>query len=139
MEFKAEQKYILVSPRKARPVVDAIKKMSPLMALDVLSQIDKRAALPILKTIKQALANAKVKGAEGSELSFKEIYISEGPRLKRGRPVSRGMWHPIKKRMSHIRVILMTRKSEIANSKSETGQESKKVEPEVKGKKKGDK
>ena len=108
MEFKAEQKYILMSPRKARPVVDAIKKMSPVIALAVLAQVDKRAAQPILKTIKQALANAKVKGIGESELSFKEIFISEGPRLKRGRPVSRGMWHPIKKRMSHVRVILQT-------------------------------
>src|SRR3990170_5358140 len=52
--------------------------------------------------------NAKVKNISADLLKFKEIQINEGPRLKRGRPVSRGRWHPHKRRMSHIRVVLQT-------------------------------
>lgn len=110
MEFKSEQKHLLLSPRKIRPVVDVIKKMTPNKALESLPFIKKRASEFLFKVIKSAIANATQKGADASNLIFKEIQIGEGPRLKRGQPVSRGRWHPIKKRMSHIKVILMTKK-----------------------------
>ena len=108
MEFKSEQKHLLLSPRKIRPVVDVIKKMTPLKALESLPFIKKRASEFLIKVIKSAIANAGQKGADSNNLVFKEIQIGEGPRLKRGQPVSRGRWHPIKKRMSHIKVILKT-------------------------------
>lgn len=110
MEFKSEQKHLLLSPRKIRPVVDVIKKMTPAKALESLPFIKKRASEYLFKVIKSATANAFQKGADVNNLVFKEIQIGEGPRLKRGQPVSRGRWHPIKKRMSHIKVILMTKK-----------------------------
>lgn len=110
MEFKSEQKFLLLSPRKIRPVVEVIKKMSPNKALDSLPFIKKRASEFLFKVIKSAVANASQRGVESTELVFKEIQIGEGPRLKRGQPVSRGRWHPIKKRMSHIKVILQTKK-----------------------------
>ena len=92
--------------------------MTPFEALEKLPFIKKRASLFLIKVIKSAIANASQKGADTSKLVFKEIQIGEGPRLKRGQPVSRGRWHPIKKRMSHIKVILMTNsKSEILNPK----------------------
>lgn len=109
MDIKAEQKYILISPKKMRVILPAIKKLSPKLAVESLPFIAKKAALPLAKVIKQALANAKQKGIDQDDLVFKEIQVNEGPRLKRGRPVSRGQWHPIKKRMSHIRVILTTK------------------------------
>jgi len=113
MEIIASQKYLLLSPRKIRPVVALIKKMTPLEAIERLPFIAKKASEPLAKVIKQALANARVKGLADSDLTFKEIQIGEGPRLKRGRPVSRGQWHPIKKRMSHIRVVLETKAVEV--------------------------
>ena len=113
MEIIASQKYLLLSPRKIRPVVALIKKMTPLEAVEKLPFIAKKASEPLAKVIKQALANARVKGLADSDLTFKEIQIGEGPRLKRGRPVSRGQWHPIKKRMSHIRVVLETKAVEV--------------------------
>lgn len=112
MEFKSEQKHLLLSPRKIRPVVDVIKKLTPVKALDVLPFVKKRASEFLFKVIKSALANAVQKGADVNSLVFKEIQIGEGPRLKRGNPVSRGRWHPIKKRMSHIKVILATKKAD---------------------------
>lgn len=106
MDIKAEQKYLLISPKKVRVVVEMIKRLKPSLAVESLSLVGKSAAIPLRKVILQALANARVKGISEDALSFKEIQIGEGPRLKRGQPVSRGQWHPIKKRMSHIRVIL---------------------------------
>lgn len=122
MEFKSEQKYLILSPRKIRPVIDVIKKMTPNKALESLPFIKKRASEFVFKVIKSAVANATQKGVDSNTLIFKEIQIGEGPRLKRGQPVSRGRWHPIKKRMSHVKVILMTKKikSEITNTKTET-------------------
>ncbi len=108
MEIVSTQKYILMSPRKLRLVANAVRKLSPNEAVTVLPFMEKRAAEPLEKAIKTALANAKVHGLNGDELVFKEIQIGEGPRLKRGRPVSRGRWHPYKKRMSHIRIVLET-------------------------------
>ena len=110
MEYKSEQKHIILSPRKIRPVVDVIKKLTPAKALEVLPFVKKRASEFLAKVIRSAIANAQVKGADTNALIFKEIQIGEGPRLRRGQPVSRGRWHPIKKRMSHIKVVLMTKK-----------------------------
>ncbi len=125
MEFKSEQKHLIISPRKVRPVVDVIKKMSPTKALESLPFIKKRGSELLLKVIKSAIANASQKGQDVANLVFKEIQIGEGPRLKRGQPVSRGRWHPIKKRMSHIKVILMTKR--VAEAKP-----AKSVKPEKK-------
>jgi len=55
------------------------------------------------------VANAKQKGISDTDLILKDIQINEGPMLKRGRPVSRGRWHPYNRRMSHIRVVLTTK------------------------------
>lgn len=111
MEYKSEQKYLLLSPRKIRPVVDVIKKMTPAKAIESLPFIKKRASEFLQKVIKSAIANATQKGIDAKTLIFKEIQIGEGPRLKRGQPVSRGRWHPVKKRMSHIKVILESKKN----------------------------
>lgn len=136
MEFKSEQKHLILSPRKIRPVVDVIKKLTPVKALEVLPFIKKRASEYLIKVIKSAVANASQKGADINNLVFKEIQIGEGPRLRRGQPVSRGRWHPIKKRMSHIKVILMTKKVSVKNTdvKSVTKSSAKavkKVEPKT--------
>lgn len=108
MEYISTQKFIRMSPKKIRVVVSAIKKMSPDKAVETLPYVNKAAALPLQKTIKSAIANARMQGAKVEELVFKEIQIGEGPRLKRGIAAPRGRYHPILKRMSHIRVTLTT-------------------------------
>jgi len=108
MEIIATQKYILASPKKLRPIADLARKLKPQEALLRLPFVGKRAAESLIKVIETALANAVNRGVAIETLVFKEIQINEGPRLKRGQPVSRGQWHPIKKRMAHIRVILKT-------------------------------
>lgn len=106
MEIKAVQKFIRMSPRKLRLVVPLTKGLSPREAVDRLPLSGKRAAGPLTKVIKTAIANAKQKGLGERDLTFKEIQINEGPRLKRWRAGARGRVKPYRRKMSHIRVIL---------------------------------
>lgn len=107
MLVKAEQKYIRMSPRKIKLVVDAIRGLSPHEALDQLRFMRKRAAEPVRKTIQQALANAVNNRSIAREnLRFLSIEVKKGPTFKRWRAVSRGRAHPIMKRTSHIKVSL---------------------------------
>lgn len=110
MEFIASQKYLIMSPKKLRLVAKLVRPLTPSKAVEVLPFVGKRAAEPLMKVIASAIANAMVKNVSSDELIIKEIQINEGPRLKRGHPVSRGRWHPYKKRMSHIRVVLEKKK-----------------------------
>jgi large subunit ribosomal protein L22 len=109
MDAVAIQKYVRVSPKKLRAVAALTKSMKPQKAVEVLPFSSKRSATHLLKVVKSAMANAKNKGVSPEDLIFKEIQVNEGPRLKRGRPVSRGRWHAYQKRMSHIRVVLTTK------------------------------
>ena len=107
MLIKAEQKYIRMSPRKVKLVTQAIKHLSPKEALDHLKFLNKRAAVPVAKTIKQAIANAvNNKGLKEEELKFSNIDVLKGATYKRWRSVSRGRAHSIFKRTSHIVVKL---------------------------------
>lgn len=128
MLIKAESKFVRVSPKKIRLVRDAIRKISsPDKALIYLAALDKRASIPLIKTIKQAIANGKnnLNIAESS-LRIKEIQITDGPIYKRFRPVSRGMAHPYARRTSHIRVILEAEeiKEKKAKIKRQKGEKS---------------
>lgn len=103
-----------MTPRKVRLVVDAVRGLTPRQALEQLAFMRKKAALPVEKTIKQAIANA-VKNANIKEenLRFQEILVGEGPTSKRWRAVSRGRAHQILKRTSHIKVLLQAKEEEV--------------------------
>ncbi len=107
-DFIATQKYLIMSPRKIRLVAALIKKMKPVDAIEKLPFVQKRAAEPVMKVVKNAIASATQQGIANTDLVFKEIQIGEGPRLKRGQAASRGRWHAFKHRMAHIRVVLTT-------------------------------
>ena len=109
MEFKAVQKYLISSPKKLRRIIPLIKDLSPQDAVERLPFVDKRASRLLRKTITTAIANAKQSGVSTENLAFKEIQINEGPRLKRYRAGARGRVKPYKRRMSHIRVVLVTK------------------------------
>lgn len=108
MLIKAEQKYVRMSPRKLRLVADAVRGIKdPDELLASLEGIGKRASTPIVKTVKQAVANATNNlGLSAESLKIKELQVTEGPIYKRYNPVARGQVHPIQKKTSHIRVIL---------------------------------
>lgn len=129
--FVSTQKYLIVSPRKVRDVVALIKKMHPVKAISKLEFLGKRSAEHLIKVIKTALAQARLAGVSEDNLYFKEILIGEGPRLKRGRAASRGRWHPYKKRMSHIRIVLAEKKVEVSKTESVKA-EKKETKVEVK-------
>jgi large subunit ribosomal protein L22 len=127
-QFKATQKYLLMSPRKIRLVVGVIKKMKPAEAVEKLPFVQKRASAELAKVIKSAITSAKNAGVSETDLIFKEIQIGEGPRLKRGKAASRGMWHPFKRRMAHIRVILASTKVQEVKKEEKPAEAKAKVE-----------
>ena len=106
MEAISTQKFVKMGPRKLRLVADSVRSLTPEKALEVLPFIRKRGAENISKAIKTAVANARVKGMNESNLIFKTLEINEGPRLKRFIAVSRGRAHNYVKQMSHIRIVL---------------------------------
>lgn len=132
--FTSTQKYLIIGPRKVREVVALIKKLSPQDALLKLEFVRKRSSELLAKVIKTAMAQARVKGVSDTDLVFKEIQITEGPRLKRGRPVSRGRWHPYKKRMSHIKVTLTVGKKPVKKQEVKENDKEVSVEAVKKGK-----
>jgi len=135
MKFIHTQKYIRISPTKVRPVVEMIREMPPEEAIEKLPYITKRGALPIEKVLKAAVANAKEQGVQVQDLKIEEIQVGDGPRIKRGRPVSRGRSHPIIKRMCHIRVVLVSiEKEKVKKGKVKKVSKSKNVKTNISGK-----
>lgn len=118
MEVQAVSKSVRVSPRKVRLIAEAVKHMPIDNALAALLVLEKRAATPLAKTLKSAVANA-VNNAklDKAGLMIDSIEVTEGPFLKRYHPSTRGRIHPYKKRSSHIRVVLKEKEEKIANSK----------------------
>jgi len=107
MEVIAKSKYIRMSPKKVRLVAAAVAHLPVARAEMILIKLNKRATRPLLLTLKQGVANAVGNfGLIKESLVIKRLEIGKGPSYKRGRPVSRGQWHPILKRTCHIRMIL---------------------------------
>jgi large subunit ribosomal protein L22 len=107
MEVVAESKFIRITPRKMRLLVDAIKTLSPKSALENLENLNKSGSKILIKVIKSAIANAvNNQKLDADKLKFKRFDVSEGVRIKRFRPVSRGVAHGYKHRTTHIRVVL---------------------------------
>lgn len=106
MESKAILKFARVAPRKARRVLDLIKGKKAGDALIALKFMPYRAADIVEKVLKSAVANAEQKKAASPEDMNVKGYIDQGPSIKRMEPRSMGRANVIKKRMSHITIIL---------------------------------
>ena len=107
MPVKAKIRYLRMAPRKVRLVADLIRGKSVGEAQNILSFTKKRAALPLLKLLKQAIANAKNNFQLKEEnLYISKILVDEGPRLKRILPRARGRANEIQKKTSHITLVL---------------------------------
>jgi large subunit ribosomal protein L22 len=121
MLIKATQKNTRQTPRKVRLVANTVKKLPLDQALRQLAVIERRSSLVILKTLKQAMANAiNNHGFKFDDLMLDNILITEGPRFRRFRAASRGRAHGIIKRSSHITVTLKTREADKAVKPGET-------------------
>jgi large subunit ribosomal protein L22 len=107
LEARAVAKYIRMSPRKVRLVMDLVRGRDVNEALTLLRFTPKAAAKVVAKAIASAAANAEeAYGLPADELYVAQITADEGPTLKRGRAGARGRYKPILKRSSHITVVL---------------------------------
>ena len=133
MESLTYFKNLKSSPKKLRMMLNIIKRMSPREALDYLLYAGNEQAAVYHKVIKSAIANAtNTLKLKDDMLKFKLLTIEEGHVLKRYKPGSRGMAKPIKRRLSHIKIILVEdKKSAVVKAKAD-----KEVKTKVESKKK---
>ena len=107
MQVTSTYRYARISAFKAREVTRAIQGRSASEALDLLTFSPKKAALLVRKTLKSAIANAENNASlKVDTLLIKEAVVGEGPTYKRFRARARGSASPLRKRTSHIRIIL---------------------------------
>ncbi len=105
MEARAVEKYIRMSPRKIKYVVDMIKSKSIEDSIDILSLTPKAAAVVVKKAIQSAVSNATENHKMKEEdLFITKILVNEGPTLKRFKPRARGRATRIRKRTAHISI-----------------------------------
>jgi len=105
LEAKAVERYIRISPRKIRYIVDMVKSKPIEDVIDILSLTPKKAAAIVKKAVESAVANA----TENHEMKEEDLFISkmvvnEGPVLKRFKPRARGRATRIRKRTAHLSV-----------------------------------
>lgn len=107
MEARAIAKGVRIPPRKARLVIDLIRGKNVVEADKILNNLNKEAARLIRKVLTSAVANAENNmGLKKDALVVKEAFVDEGQTLKRMKFGSRGHVDPIKKRTSHITVVV---------------------------------
>jgi large subunit ribosomal protein L22 len=108
MEARAKARYVRVTPRKARRVVDLIRGLPADQAQAVLQFAPQAASEPVGKVLASAIANADTIGSRGDRgmLWVRRAWVDEGPTLKRFRPRAQGRGYRIYKRTSHITVIV---------------------------------
>src|SRR3989344_6560688 len=112
MESLTYFKNLKASPKKLRMMLNRIKSMPPHLALDFLMYTSNEQARVFYKVIKSAISNAtNTLKLKDDMLEFKLFAVEEGNVLKRHKPGSRGMAKPIKRRMSHIKIIIVEKKS----------------------------
>lgn len=111
MEAKAQARFVRIAPRKARIVMDLIRGKNVGEAFSILRFIPKKASGIIEKVVQSAVANAEHNyEMSKDDLFIFKAFVDEGPTLKRFRPRAKGMASRIKKRSSHLTVILRERK-----------------------------
>lgn len=106
-EVHAFLRYLRMSPRKVRLVVDAVRGLPVEAAETKLLFIKKDAALPVLKLLRSAIANAEHNAhLDKKDLIIQKITADGGPTVKRFRPRAFGRAAPIRKRTTHIKIVL---------------------------------
>ena len=114
MEAKAQTRYLRVTAQKARRVVNLVRGQNATEAAASLKFQPQAVAEPVRKLIESAIANARVKADAAGErfderdLVISEIFVDEGPTMKRIRPRAQGRANQILKRSSHITVVVAT-------------------------------
>lgn len=110
MEIKAKLNHLRIAPRKVRLIADFIRNISTKEAKTKLKFIPNRAAEPVLKLLKSAIANAQNNfNVKEDDLYIKRIMVNQDTPYKRWFPISRGRSFPILKRACHIELVLGTK------------------------------
>ena len=115
LSARAQARHVRVTPMKARRVVDLIRGMQAEQALAVLKFAPQAASEPVYKVVASAVANARFTAERDSrrldveDLVVSEAYVDEGPTLKRFRPRAQGRAFRVRKRTSHITVVVAPR------------------------------
>ena len=107
MQFIAKARYVWYSPYKIRPLADVVRGKSATYALNWLSVYNTKRAMPLMKLIESAVANAKNLNSVAPEhLSIKEIKVDQGPIHRYFKPGAMGRAMIQRRRLCHISVIL---------------------------------
>jgi large subunit ribosomal protein L22 len=117
----AKARFVRVSPRKARRVIDLVRGRSVADALDILRWAPQAASEPVAKVIASAVANAQNNnGLDPATLVVATVHADEGPTAKRIRPRAQGRAFRIRKRTSHITVVVESRPAKDQRSATST-------------------
>lgn len=111
-DIRAYLRFLPISAQKVRLVIDLVRGKDATEALDLLRFVPNRAAVPVLKLLKSAVANAEENfGVSRDDLYVAAIYADEAPTRKWRRFGARGRFKPILRRSSHVTVILREREA----------------------------
>ena len=130
MEFRAEARYMRVSPQKARLVLDLIKGRRVEDALNTLTFTKKRVAEPIHKLLRSAVENANYLSQEkGMDVDVDNLFVlravaNDGPRMKRIRPAPMGRAFRYQRRMAHIEIAIAERGQDGGATATVVGEET---------------
>jgi large subunit ribosomal protein L22 len=112
---RAQARFVHVTPMKARRVVDLVRGMQADRALAILRFAPQSASEPVYKVLASAVANARQSAErqgrrlEVEDLLVHQAYVDEGPTMKRFRPRAQGRAYRVRKRTSHITVVVAPR------------------------------
>ena len=107
MEARASVKYVRISPRKVKIVLDLIRGKDAGYAMGILKNTPKAASELLIKLLNSAIANASNNhNMDVDKLYVAECFANAGPTLKRVRPIAKGRAFRIRKRTSHITLVL---------------------------------
>src|SRR5205085_1944619 len=129
MEFRAQARYMRVSPQKARLVLDLIKGRRVEDAMNTLTFTNKRVASTVQKLLRSAVENANYLGQEkGYDVDVDNLFVkravaNDGPRMKRIRPAPMGRAFRYQRRMAHIELVLAERNKDGQSASKVVGEE----------------
>lgn len=111
MEAKAQLQNLRIAPRKVRLVANMIRGLPVTVAEDQLRFLQKASAVPVLKLLQSAIANAEHNyRLRREQLKIKSIIVGDGITLHRWKPRAMGRATPIRKRASHVTLVLTDQK-----------------------------
>lgn len=111
MEVKSLTKFARMSDKKVREIAREVQGLNAAEALEILKLVPRKSARLVAKTLASAIANAENNnGLSATNMKIKSAVVNQGIAFRRFRPVARGSAHPIRKRTSHILIILSDEK-----------------------------